>query len=151
MRPNGELEPDVKLPDINVLINSINTASAHRQPAGQWLEQAFNSETGVGFAWLALIGFVRLSTQPAVLPTPLTVVQALGLMDEWLAHPRAKIIHPTTRHADILARLLLGAGTAGNLTIDAHLAALAIEHGATVGTFDRDFKRFPGVKFDLLK
>lgn len=141
----------MKLPDINVLVNSINQSSPHRKPAVQWLEQAFNSEVGVGFAWLALVGFVRLSTQRAILPTPLTVVQALGLMDDWLSHPRAKIIHPTVRHADILAKLLLVAGAAGNLTNEAHLAALAIEHDATVGTFDRDFKKFPGIRFDLLK
>lgn len=141
----------MKLPDINVLINSINASSPHRKPAVQWLEQGFNSEAGVGFAWLALVGFVRLSTQRAILPIPLTVVQALGLMDDWLQHPRAKILAPTARHADILARLLLVAGAAGNLTNDAHLAALAIEHGATVGTFDRDFNKFPGIKFDLLK
>jgi len=61
----------MKLPDINVLVNSINASSPHRKPAVQWLEQAFNSEAGVGFAWLALVGFVRLSTQRAILPTSL--------------------------------------------------------------------------------
>ena len=75
---------------------------------------------------------------------------ALGLMDSWLSHPRARILQPTERHADILARLLLAAGTAGTLTNDAHLAALAIEHNATLGTFDKDFKRFPNIRFDLL-
>ena len=69
---------------------------------------------------------------------------------DWLTHPSAKILQPTVRHADILARLLLLAGGAGYLTQDAHLGALAIEHGAVVGTFDPDFKKFPGVKFDLL-
>lgn len=141
----------MKLPDTNVLVSSINESSPHRKQAGQWLEKAFDSEAGVGFAWLALVGFVRLTTQRAILPTPLSVAQALGLMDEWLSHPRAKILTPTVRHADILGKLLLLAGTAGNLTNDAHLAALAIEHGATVGTFDGDFKKFPGIKFDLLK
>ena len=141
----------MKLPDINVLVNSVNELSPHRNPAAQWLEKAFNSDAGVGFAWLALVGFMRVSTQRAVLPRPLSIADALGLMDDWLSHPRARILHPTVRHADILAKLLLVAGTAGNLTNDAHLAAMAIEHGATVGTFDRDFKRFPGIKVDLLK
>lgn len=141
----------MKLPDINVLVNSVNELSPHRNQAAQWLEHAFNSGAEVGFAWLALVGFMRVSTQRAILPTPLSLVDALGLMDDWLSHPRARILHPTVRHADILAKLLLVSGTAGNLTNDAHLAALAIEHGATVGTFDRDFKKFPGIKVDLLK
>ncbi|MBV5297501.1 MAG: PIN domain-containing protein [Rhodoferax sp.] len=140
----------MKLPDTNVLVHSVNEASPCRPQASHWLEQAFDSGLEVGFAWLALVSFVRISTQRAILPTPLTVADALGLVDDWLTHPSAKILQPTVRHADILARLLLLAGCAGNLTHDAHLAALAIEHGAVVGTFDRDFKKFPGVKFDLL-
>lgn len=140
----------MRLPDTNLLVYAINDASPLRPQASRWLEGAFNSDAGVGFAWLALIGFVRLTTQRAVLPTPLTVVQALGLMDDWLTHPRAKILSPTARHADLLAKFLLVAGSAGNLTNDAHLAALAVEHDVTLGTFDRDFKKFPGVKVDLL-
>ncbi len=141
----------MKLPDTNLLVYAINIASPVRPQAAQWLEDAFNGGAGVGFAWLALVGFVRLTTQRSVLPRPLTVVQALGLMDEWLTHPRAKILAPSARHADLLSKLLLVAGSAGNLTNDAHLAALALEHDATVGTFHRDFKRFPGVKVDLLR
>ena len=140
----------MKLPDTNVLVNSVNDFSPSRKPATIWLENAFDDAAGVGFAWLALVGFVRISTQRGVLQTPLEASVALGLMDSWLSHPRARILHPTARHADILARLLLAAGTAGTLTNDAHLAALAIEHNATLGTFDKDFKRFPNIKFDLL-
>ena len=141
----------MKLPDTNVLVNSVNEFSAVRDQAAGWLEQAFDSEAGIGFAWLALVGFVRVSTQRGILKTPLPPAIALELMDAWLSHPRARILQPTERHGDILARLLLVAGTAGNLTNDAHLAALAIEHGATVGSFDQDFKKFPGIKLDLLK
>jgi uncharacterized protein len=140
----------MKLPDTNVLVNSVNEFSASRKQAAHWLETAFDSDAGVGFAWLALVGFVRVSTQHGILKTPLSPGIALELMDAWLSHPRARILHPTDRHGDILARLLLVAGTAGNLTNDAHLAALAIEHGATLGSFDQDFKKFPGVKLDLL-
>ena len=141
----------MKLPDTNVLVNSVNEFSAVRGQAASWLEKAFDSDAGVGFAWLALLGFVRVSTQRGILKTPLSPANALGLMDTWISHPRARIIQPTERHGDILARLLLVAGTVGNLTNDAHLAALAIENDAKVGTFDKDFKRFPGVKIDLLK
>jgi predicted nucleic acid-binding protein len=77
--------------------------------------------------------------------------QAFTVVEHWIANPAARILHPTARHGAILRRLLMAAGTAGNLTTDAHLAALAIEHGGTVGSFDRDFERFPGVDFELLK
>ena len=140
----------MKLPDTNVLVNSVNEFSPFRSQAATWLEKAFDDAPGVGFAWLALVGFVRISTQRGILRTPLEPGAALGLMDSWLSHPRARILQPTERHADILARLLLAAGTAGTLTNDAHLAALAIEHNATLGTFDKDFKRFPNIRFDLL-
>ena len=140
----------MKLPDTNVLVNSVNDFSSSRECATTWLENAFDDTAGVGFAWLSLIGFVRISTQRGILQTPLEASIALGLIDSWLSHPRARILQPTARHADILSRLILAAGTAGNLTDDAHLATLAIEHNATLGTFDKDFKRFPNVKFDLL-
>lgn len=140
----------MKLPDVNVLVYSLNADSPWQATARHWLAQAFESGRGVGFAWLALVGFVRITTHARIMSSPLPVAQAVGVVDEWLAHPSARIVHPTERHADILSKLLLMVGTAGNLTNDAHLAALAIEHGATVGTFDRDFQRFSGVRFDLL-
>jgi predicted nucleic acid-binding protein len=77
------------------------------------------------------------------------VEDALRVVEHWLTHPRAQVTHPGERHAEILGQLLRSAGTAGNLTTDAHLAALAIEHGATVLSFDRDFARFPGVPWKL--
>ena len=140
----------MKLPDTNVLVNSVNEFSPFKKRATHWLEKAFDHEAGVGFAWLALIGFVRVSTQCGVLKTPLSSANALEVMDSWLSHPRANILHPTSRHNDVLAKLLLVAGTAGNLTNDAHLAALSVEHNATIGSFDKDFKKFPGIKLDLL-
>ena len=69
---------------------------------------------------------------------------------DWLAAPAVTLLHPGEQHLPLLARLLIGAGTAGNLTNDAHLAALAIEHGATLVSFDRDFARFAGLSFELL-
>ncbi|MBS0382275.1 MAG: PIN domain-containing protein [Proteobacteria bacterium] len=92
-----------------------------------------------------------MSTIRGVLAKQLSVEEALRFVDEWLAHPRARIIGPTDRHAPVLARLLIGAGRAGNLVSDAHLAAIAIEHGATLGTFDRDFERFAGLQMDWLQ
>jgi toxin-antitoxin system PIN domain toxin len=141
----------VKLPDVNVLLNAVNRASPEHTCAREWLEGVFSASAGVGLTWIALIGFVRLSTRRGILAKPLDMDQAFTVVEHWIANPAARILHPTARHGAILRRLLMAAGTAGNLTTDAHLAALAIEHGGTVGSFDRDFERFPGVDFELLK
>ena len=100
-------------------------------------------------AWLALIAFIRLSTHPAILPKPLSVANATSMVEDWLLRPRARLLHPTERHSGILSRLLLVASTAANLTNNAHLAALGLEHGAMVGSFDKDFKRFSGLKLEF--
>ena len=140
----------MKLPDTNVLVYSVNASSPQHAAATVWLEQAFASQT-VAFAWNALIGFVRIATHPRVMPAPLSGAEATGVVDEWLAHPHAVLAQPGARHADLFFKLLLQCGAGGNLTNDAHLAALAIEHEAAVGTFDADFLQFRGVQVDLLR
>ncbi len=141
----------MKLPDVNVLIHAVDTTHPNHAVARSWLQSALADTGGVGFAWLVLVGFVRVSTRAGILTQPLSVPDALGIMDDWLGHAGARVVHPGERHAGVLGALLLTAGTGGNLANDAHLGALAIEHDARVGTFDKDFKRFPGVKIDLLK
>ena len=100
---------------------------------------------------MALLGFLRLTTNGRVFPVPMPVVEALRIIDSWLSHPSAVVLHPGPRHAALLGALLTGAGSAGNLTPDAHLAAVAIEHGATVASFDHDFTRFAGLRFEHLR
>ena len=141
----------MKLPDLNVLLYATNKDSPQHRRARDWLEAAFGEPAGVGFAWAALLGFVRLATRQGILAAPLPVEDALGVITAWLSHPAAHVLNPTEHHAPLLARLLVGAGRGGNLTTDAHLAALAIEHGATLASFDRDFARFTGLDFELLK
>ena len=138
-------------PDVNLLLYSVEEDNPFHATAKAWLEAAFNSGTGVGLAWLVLVGFVRLSTQSRILRRKLTVTDSLSVMNDWIAHPASKIVQPGPAHGALLGSLLIGAGTAGNLTNDAHLAVLALENNGTVGTFDKDFKRFPGLKIDLLK
>lgn len=140
----------MKLPDTNVLIYAVHAGAPQQATAANWLAQAFDSGAGVGLSWTALLGFVRLTTRTGIFERPLPVDAALRAIDAWLSHPQARVLAPGARHAALLGRLLLGAGTAGNLTTDAHLAALAIEHGATLGSFDRDFARFAGLEFELL-
>lgn len=140
----------MKLVDTNVLLYAMDADSPYNKQSLKWIEETVSAAPGMAMAWIAIVGFVRLSTGKGILRTPLTVVEALSSVDDWLGHPNIHILHPGERHADLFARLLLAAGTAGNLTNDAHLAALAIEHHAEIGTFDRDFKRFSGLKFQLI-
>ena len=140
----------MRLADTNLLVYAADKDSPHHMVSHRWLEDSLSNAPGLGLAWLSVIGFIRLTTHPELSVTPRTADEALSYVDDWLIHANCHILHPTVRHADILARLLLSVGTAGNLTNDAHLAALAIEHNAEIGTFDRDFKRFSGLKFQLL-
>ena len=140
----------MKLPDVTVLLHAVHQESRQHAQARAWMEAAFASSEGIGFAWVALLGFVRLATRHGIMSKPLPVEQATGVLDVWLNHPAAEVLSHTDRHAGILGRLLLGAGAGGNLTTDAHLAALAIEHNAELATFDRDFARFAGLQWQLL-
>lgn len=140
----------MKIPDLNVLLYAANSASAQHHTAKQWFETQYNTGQSIGYAWVVLLGFIRLSTRRGILQEPLTVDTCLATIDTLLNHSAASTVHPTERHIGIVARLLLGAGIAGNLTTDAHLAALAIEHGAELVTFDRDFSRFAGLRLNLL-
>jgi uncharacterized protein len=135
----------VKLPDVNLLVYAADeTASLHR-PALEWVETTLSGTETVAFAWLVLIGFVRITTNPKIFNSPWNAAQALDVVDRWLAQPAVTVVHPTDRHAAVLRDLLVPLGAAGNLTSDAHLAALAIEHGATLYSADVDFSRFAGL------
>ena len=137
----------MKLVDANLLLYAVDEASPHHERARVWLEDVLSGAEPVGFAWSVLLAVLRLSTQPRIFQHPLDVDEAFGLVDGWLAQPSASVVHPTTRHSDILRALLEPLGTAGNLTTDAHLAALAIEHGAELCSADADFARFPGLRW----
>lgn len=137
----------MKLPDLNLLLYAIDTEAPPHEQARAWLEDILSGTEAVAFAWTVLLGFVRISTNPAVLDRPLDAEEALDYVDDWLAQPIATIIHPSERHAALLRELLQPLGAAGNLTSDAHLAALAIEHGAELCSRDADFSRFPGLRW----
>jgi toxin-antitoxin system PIN domain toxin len=136
----------VQLVDANVLLYATNRAAAHHEAARVWLEGALGGRATVGFAWIVLLAFLRLSTRPGIFPRPLEPDQAMELARLWTAQPAAVVVNPTSRHLDVLGGLLGGTGTAGNLVSDAHLAALAVEHDAEVVSFDPDLGRFAGVR-----
>jgi uncharacterized protein len=137
------------VPDANILLYAVNTASVHHDESLEWLERSLSGTETVGFAWAVLLAFIRVGTNRAILPNALSVDEATAQVEAWLGAPSAIVVEPTARHAELLRGLLLDSGTAGNLTTDAHLAALAIEHGAELASYDRDFGRFSGLRHRL--
>ncbi len=101
----------------------------------------------MGLPWAVTCGFIRLMTHPAVLVTPLAPGPAVAHVRSWFAQPVVEILEPGPCHLELLDRLLGHAGAAGNLTTDAHLAAIAIEYKAELHTSDADFSRFPGLRW----
>jgi toxin-antitoxin system PIN domain toxin len=137
----------VKLPDVNLLLYAIDEQSPKHERARPWLEEALSGAEAVAFAWAVLLGFLRISTNAAILERPLDLDEALDYIDAWLDRPCAITVAPSLRHAVLLRELLGPLGVAGNLTSDAHLAALAIEHGAELCSCDTDFARFEGLRW----
>ena len=137
----------MKLVDLNILIYAIDESSPRHEAARNWLDETLSGSATVAFAWHVLIGFLRLSTRAAIFERPLSVDESLDIVDGWLEQPCVTVVHPTDHHSVVLRGLLTPLGTAGNLTSDAHLAALSIEHGAELYSTDIDFSRFSGVRW----
>lgn len=135
------------LVDANVLIYAVNARAPHHERARAWLDGALAGNESVGFPWAVLLAFLRLSTSRAVFGRPLTAEQAIAVIRTWLSSPNAITPEPGPRHLESMAALLATAGTAGNLVSDAHLAALAIEDDAVLISFDTDFARFAGLRW----
>jgi len=136
----------VILVDANLLIYAVNADSAHHEAARGWLEEALSSTMRVGLPWSVLLAFLRITTRSGIFERPLSVERALAHVDSWLDQPLVRPVAPGPSHWAILRGLLKQSGTAGNLTADAHLAALAIEHRCPLYSTDTDFRRFPSVE-----
>jgi hypothetical protein len=137
----------VIVPDINLLLHAYNSESPVHAPARRWWEQLLSGTRPVGLAWAAILGFIRIATHRQILVNPLPVAVACGHARDWLAQPYVSVVEPGERHVEILFGLLESLGTAANLTTDAHLAALAIEHQAELHSTDADFGRFAGLRW----
>src|SRR6266498_1165820 len=137
-RPHGTL----MLVDANLLLFAVDQASPFHEAAAEWLSGVLNGPTRVGFPWPVLSAFVRISTHPRASENPLSPEEAWRFADAWLACETAWVPNPTDRHAEIFRTLVVSYQLRGNLVSDAHLAALAIEHGLTVCSADTDFARF---------
>ena len=139
----------MRLPDVNVLLHAVNEASESHQPAHRWLRSALAGSEPLGFAWVTALGFLRMSTNSRIMPGSLQVSQAGAALASWLAQPCARMVAPGPGHLDRMTALLESAGTSGDAVTDAHLAALAMEQDGEVVSFDRDFARFPGLRWSI--
>ncbi len=135
------------LVDANLLLYAYNPSSPHHSAARDWFEATMSGSEPVGFAWVTLLAFVRIGTSARALEHPLPTAEAGDIVSEWLASSITTLLNPGERHWQILRDLMTRGQVRGPLVTDAHLAALAIEHGAELATTDRDFARFPGLKF----
>ena len=132
--------------DANLLIYAIDADSPHHRRARPWLERVLSGADPVGLTWIVILAFIRITTRAGIMRRPLPLGAALGYVQSWLQQPCVEVIVPGAQHWPILCRLLEATGTAGNLTSDAHIAALALERGAAVCSTDHDFARFPGTR-----
>jgi uncharacterized protein len=137
----------VTIVDANVLLYAVNESEPRHGQARRWLDRSLSGRETVGFAWVVLLAFLRLTTKVGLFPRPLSVEQAITTLQAWVGDGPGVIVQPTPRHLSVVAGLLKSTGTGGNITNDAHLAALALEHDALVVTFDSDFQRFSGVRW----
>ena len=135
------------IPDLNLLFYAHNASDPRHAPARKWWEDCLNGNEPVGMAWATLLGFVRISTHRQVLENPLSVETATSIVQEWLAQPIVRVLVPGRDHAQHCFGFLRNLGVAGNLTTDAHLAALTFEYQAELHSTDTDFARFPGIRW----
>ena len=133
--------------DVNLLLYASIPSYREHEPARAWLDGQLNGSGSVGFPWPTLLGYLRLATNPRLFAPQIAMATAWQRVSAWISADGAWIPEPTDRHAAILGGLLPLPGIQGNLVPDAHLAALAIEHGLTLCSTDGDFARFPGLRW----
>lgn len=133
-------------PDINLLLYSVNEATPQHCEAKAWWESTLSDTEPVGLSHVVVLGFIRLSTNRKVFPNPLTMDQAIDIVDSWLGQPNVEMISPSESHWQTLKDMLKRGTIGSSLTTDAHIAALASEYGMVVYSNDADFTRFPNIK-----
>ena len=138
----------MKIVDGNILIYAVNRGAAQHDTCHDWLRTALAGEEDIGLTWIAINAFLRVSTQRRVFAQPLAVAEATDNVQQWLDAPVVRLVEPTRDHWSLLRELLEAVGAAGNLATDAHLAALAISHNATLVSCDNDFARFRRLKWE---
>jgi uncharacterized protein len=132
--------------DVNILFYAYDINYIHHEKIKTWLAEKLNSADTFYLNWQAITGFLRITTNPKLFPIPMASEKAREMVNSWLERPNVRILTQTERHWTIFERLLVETKIVGAKTMDAHLAALAIEHGVTLATTDRDFGAFKGLK-----
>jgi toxin-antitoxin system PIN domain toxin len=132
--------------DANVLLYAHDASSSRHAVASEWLGRAVGGSETVGLGLVTVLAFLRISTDPRIFERPLVAADAIAIVEEWLASPNVTLLAPSDRHWRTLAEQVDRGQAKGPLLMDAHLATLVLEHGATLATTDRDFSRFPGLR-----
>ena len=135
------------LVDANLLLYAEDELCSRHAKAREWWDEQLSGSSPVCLCWTVLGAFIRISTNPRVFEHPLSLDQALSRVHSWLSQPCIRIVHPTEGHWTVFRKLLIEGQAVANLVTDAHLAALAIEHGCELISTDSDFSRFPGLKW----
>jgi toxin-antitoxin system PIN domain toxin len=135
------------LPDLNLLIYAYNDDAPEHARAKRWWESCLSETRPVGLPWVVMLGYLRLITGRVAMADPFSAKDAIGHIRSWIERPQVEILTPGPRHLDLVDSLIHDARASGNLATDAHLAALAIEHGAELHSNDADFSRFPGLRW----
>lgn len=136
------------LVDANLLLYAEDALSARHEAARAWWDAQLSDASPVCLSWGVLCAFIRISTNSRVYERPLDLTQAMSRVQSWLDQPCVRLVHPTERHWTVLQALLHEGQALGNLVTDAHLAALAVQHGCTLMSTDSDFARFPKLKWN---
>ena len=134
------------LVDANMLLYAHDQTAPHHKAAGRWMEDAVTRREELAFAWVTLLAFLRVSTNPRLYARALPMREAVEILDSYLSRSHVFRLDPTVNHWKVLRELCHSAQITSRLVTDAHLAALAIEHGVTLCSSDRDFTRFPGLR-----
>ena len=134
------------LVDANVLLYAYTPRSPHHERCRAWVEAAFSGDEPVAIAWVTLLAFVRIATNARVFEAPLTAAEAVAIVSSWLEREAVSVLEAGETCWEILRGLVVEAQAAGPLVMDAFLAALALENGATLVSTDREFARFPKLK-----
>ena len=137
----------VTIVDANLLLYAYNADAPQHAVAAAWIEELFHSNEAIGLPWATLWAFLRISTNQRVWPNPMSIERAFEIVRGWLAEPGVAIPDPGPQHPEILERLLVESRASGPLVSDAAMAAIALEYGATLASTDRDFSRFPSLRW----
>ena len=133
--------------DANLLLYAYDPGSSYHTAARGWAEQAFSGSEIVGIPWQTAGAFLRIITNSKLPGQRVTLDRAVEVVDQWMEQPNVRMLTPGDRHWPILRRMITEGQARGPLVSDAELAALTIEHGGVLHTTDRDFARFPGLRW----